>query len=104
PARIRLALGVHRFRTELFEQALAEVLQDRRGLALAAGRGNDEVVGDQRYAANIEQHDIAGLFVRSEVDDSPCEVECRGAVRGRWRSLGRRVRRLGRKLESLVSL
>jgi hypothetical protein len=79
---------VHRLAAELFEQLVAEVLQDRRGLALASRGADDEVVGDERDGANVEEDNVAGLLVRSEIDNPPREVERVGAVPCRARFAG----------------
>jgi hypothetical protein len=71
---------VHRLAAELFEQLVAEILQDGRRLAFAPGGANHEVIGDQRDATNIEEQDVAGLFVGREVDDAAREAKRFGAI------------------------
>ena len=80
PARVALTLGVQRFATELLEQLLAQVLENSARLPLAARRADDEVVSDERYAANVEQDDVTGQLVRDQVNDSPCQAERLGRL------------------------
>jgi hypothetical protein len=79
---------MHRLAPELLEQLFPEVLQDGRCLTLAAGGADDEVIGDQRNAADIEQDNVAGLLVRSQVDDASREVKRFGAILRRGRFAG----------------
>jgi hypothetical protein len=81
PTRVGRTLGVERLAVELLEQLVAEVLQDGRRLALAAGGADDEVVGDERDATDVQQEDVAGLFVRGQVDNAAGQTKRLGAVR-----------------------
>jgi hypothetical protein len=74
---------VQRLAPEFFEQLVSEVLQNRRGLSLAARGADDEVVSNQRDAANIEKDDVAGLLLRRKIDNPPRQTERFGTVLSR---------------------
>ncbi len=49
-------------------QPLVDAVQDGLDLALALACGDDEVVGDERDGADIEQDNILALLVCDDVD------------------------------------
>src|SRR5947209_2963655 len=93
---------MERLATELFDQSLAQVLQDGRGLAFAAGGAEHEVVGNQRDTANVEEHNVAGQLVRREVDDSPRQGQRFGAVRGGQRQSAWSAVQFGRSDQAIL--
>ena len=54
-------------------------------MPLAARGANDEVVGDQRDAADVEQDNLTGQLVRDQVNDAPRQAERFGRLYCRFR-------------------
>jgi hypothetical protein len=78
---------VQRLTSKLFDEFVAEILQDGRCLSFAAYGADHEVVGDQRDATNIEQDNVAGLLIGGEIGDAPSQAQRFGAIRRGGESL-----------------
>ena len=73
PARGRVALALAGPHVLLIAELAHDLALKRLDLPLAVARADDEVVGDGRDGAQVQQEDVAGLPISRNVDDALCE-------------------------------
>ena len=67
PAARRVAFNLRAFAAVFFVRRLVQRVGQRLELALAGAGADDEVVGEDRVALNVEQDDVLGLLVCERV-------------------------------------
>ena len=74
PAGFRRAFAAPRTDLLGLAQVLVDRLQDGVDLAVGAGAGDDKIIGERRYLANVQQQDVFRLFFGENVRYSVCQL------------------------------
>ncbi len=74
PAGLRRALAAARADLLSLAQVFVDRLQDGFDLAVGAGAGDDKIIGERRYLANVQQQDVFRLFFGENVRYSVCQL------------------------------
>jgi hypothetical protein len=81
PARRRSTFAPQWTSVRSVSDPVHDVVENRVDLALAVAATDNEIIGQQRDLAQVQQDDVAGLLLRGEIDDLPGEVLCLQPVR-----------------------
>lgn len=74
PAGLRRALAASRLDLLGLAQLLVDRLQDGVDLAVGAGAGDDKIIGERRYLADVQQQDVFRLFFGENIRYSVCQL------------------------------